>query len=71
MKLSPVEKETLGLMVDGGIRLCDYAIDQWSLGKYGISGTRGLPLDYQYQHVREWESKKTNIRDLQNKIKGK
>lgn len=32
----PTIDEVLGIMVDGGKKLCDYAIEQWSSYKYSF-----------------------------------
>ncbi len=50
-------------MVDGGEKLCDYAINQWSSGKYE------LPYAATQENIARWYSIKSRISTLGLELK--
>lgn len=61
----PTDKEVLNTLLDGGVRLCDYAIEQWESGKY-----RSTPEDIA-SNRRRWRSMKDRMREIVNDLKAK
>ena len=64
------DSEVLQIMIDGGERLCDYALDKWIAGDY--CGPR--PWSDQEEKMRQafilrWKKTRTRMRELGRKIK--
>lgn len=57
------EEEVLELMIDGGERLCDYALDKWMGDHYHLGE------DMRQQMLKEWGANRRGIRPLANRIK--
>ncbi len=64
------DREIYDLLENGGIRLCDYAIEQWQSGKY----TGGNPLDpTAFAQITEntvkFEKAKTRVREVVGELR--
>jgi len=54
----PTDDEVLRIMVDGGKRLCEYAITQWTADKYGLGHEEN------YRHIARWKKISSRMSDL-------
>jgi len=49
------DDDVINIMVDGGKRLCDYALEQWIGDKYKMGE------EVRHQYIAEWKAKKARI----------
>ena len=57
------DKEVIKIMVDGGEKLCDHAIEQWEGYKYGHD------YDLRQGNLLRWKTIKSRIRGIAKEIK--
>lgn len=57
------DAEVLGIMADGGRKLCDYALEQWWSGKYGLDHAATQVM------IAEWKEKQARIGPLTRRLK--
>lgn len=60
--LSPLDKETLAVMKDGGKQLCEDAIGKWCSGKYGTDAAQRREM------ISRWERIQANIGPLAKRL---
>lgn len=52
------DDEVLGIMIDGGVKLCDYAIEKWISDGYGMSH------EVKQQYIRRWRAIQQRVREI-------
>lgn len=50
---TPSKSEVVGIMKDGGMKLCDYAIEQWASDKYHMSKDVTNEWILRWKYIRE------------------
>ena len=58
------DAEVKKIMIDGGKRLCDYAIEQWVSGKYSTGG-KFIQKEWNYRqlNIQRWKEIKNRINE--------
>lgn len=57
------DEEVIGIMVDGGKKLCEYAVTQWATNKYQMDHATNLA------HIARWRRIGTRIAELGRELK--
>jgi hypothetical protein len=70
-QLPVTDEEILNIMVDGGEKLCDYAITQWASYKYATyPNPTQNDEDTRRESLLRWNQLKSQIRPLAKKLGG-
>ena len=59
--MKATDKEVIGVMVSGGEKLCDYALQKWIAGDYGGG-------DMRIEYIDRWNNIRSRIREIANAI---
>ena len=66
------DQEVFQIMIDGGEKLCDYALTQWISGKYcGPRPWSESDEDMRQENIRRWNKIKGKIRPLAKKMRSR
>jgi hypothetical protein len=67
------DREVIGIMVDGGKRVCDHAIEQWLSGKYDFPAPEYAEENRKRrrEHEQRWKAIRERIGEIAKRIKEK
>lgn len=63
------DKEVLTTLLNGGVNLCNHAIEQWESGKYDCGRPAAEAYEAQRDAVQKYQAMKVRMRELVREMK--